>query len=137
MKGIPLHPTQLYSAMGNFALFFLLNGLALCDLRPGTLAALYLIVGSTGRFLVEFIRWTSTKRFLGLTMYQVVTLELILAGFALLWLVSYRSVAGVFSDTGILLKSLSLPARQWLYPLWFFIVLFVAFGIHGRRVGKV
>lgn len=53
---IPLHPTQIYESVTEFAIFFLL--LAIFDkLRtPGRILGLFLVLSSLGRFTVEFFR---------------------------------------------------------------------------------
>jgi phosphatidylglycerol:prolipoprotein diacylglycerol transferase len=53
---VPLHPTQIYESVTEFAIFFLL--LAVFDkLRtPGRILGLFLVLSSIGRFTVEFFR---------------------------------------------------------------------------------
>jgi phosphatidylglycerol:prolipoprotein diacylglycerol transferase len=58
--GVPIHPTQLYEAAGNFLIFLVLNK-ALDrslkgGLKPGAVTALYAALYSAERFLVEFLR---------------------------------------------------------------------------------
>ena len=54
---VPLHPTQLYSALGNLAVFAVLYGLARKRLRvPGQVFGLYLVLYPAVRFAVEFFR---------------------------------------------------------------------------------
>ncbi len=55
--GIPLHPTQLYEAFAEFAIFAILYRLISKPHRPGTMIALYLMLYSTARFIVEFYRY--------------------------------------------------------------------------------
>lgn len=53
---VPLHPTQIYESVTEFAIFFLL--IAVFDkLRtPGRIFGLFLVLSSLGRFIVEFFR---------------------------------------------------------------------------------
>jgi phosphatidylglycerol:prolipoprotein diacylglycerol transferase len=53
---IPLHPTQLYEAGAEALIFGLLYRRFLRPHRAGTIIALYLVLYSSVRFLVEFIR---------------------------------------------------------------------------------
>ncbi len=53
----PLHPTQLYEAVCELAVFAFLYWRAGRPHRPGTLIGLYLTVSSTLRFIVEFWRY--------------------------------------------------------------------------------
>ncbi len=135
LHGVPLHPTQLYSALGNVALFVLLTVVALGPVHPGEIAALFLLVGSTGRFFVEFLRGVPAARTLGLTPFQWVSAGLFACGVALLRVASTAPAHERFADVGALLASLRWAALT-PYPLLVFVVIFVCFGIHGRKVGS-
>jgi phosphatidylglycerol:prolipoprotein diacylglycerol transferase len=65
---IPLHPTQIYESVTEFAIFFLL--LAVFDkLRtPGRILGLFLVLSSIGRFTVEFFRAHDVANPLGTTL---------------------------------------------------------------------
>jgi phosphatidylglycerol:prolipoprotein diacylglycerol transferase len=84
----PVHPTPIYEtlAMGLIAY-------ALWRLRDryqtGILFALYLILAGTERFLVEFIR-RNDHVFLGLTQAQLISLAMMAAGAAWLWVKASR-----------------------------------------------
>jgi phosphatidylglycerol:prolipoprotein diacylglycerol transferase len=54
--GIPLHPTQLYEALGEAVIFTVLYRRFAKPHRPGAIIGLYLLLYSTVRFLVEFVR---------------------------------------------------------------------------------
>ena len=54
--GRPLHPTQLYEAFAEFAIFAFLYWRIGRPHRTGTIIGLYLILYSTARFIVEFFR---------------------------------------------------------------------------------
>lgn len=55
-NGVKLIPTQLISSAGDFAIFAVLLCYARKERAKGRVAALYLILYSIGRFLVEFLR---------------------------------------------------------------------------------
>lgn len=55
-NGVKLIPTQLISSAGDFAIFAILLCYARKKRAKGRVAALYLILYSVGRFLVEFLR---------------------------------------------------------------------------------
>ena len=135
LRGIPLHPTQLYSALGNLALFVLLTTIAFGDVRAGQIAATYLVVGSAGRFFVEFLRGEPTWRLLGLTPFQWVSICLLACGLGLLRAASGNPLHARFADPTTLLGSLRYAALS-IYPLWVFVVIFLCFGIQGRQVGS-
>jgi phosphatidylglycerol---prolipoprotein diacylglyceryl transferase len=55
--GIPLHPTQLYEAAAEFAIFAILLRQVRRPHAHGAVIGLYLMLYSTARFLVEFLRF--------------------------------------------------------------------------------
>ena len=56
LKGIPLHPTQLYSSLACFIIFFILVSFRKHIRFTGQLFCLYLILHSGSRFTIEFFR---------------------------------------------------------------------------------
>ncbi|MBO8131100.1 MAG: prolipoprotein diacylglyceryl transferase [Candidatus Marinimicrobia bacterium] len=80
----PVHPTQLYEAIYNTTMFFVLR-----RLRPKfkdrnwTIFSLYLIFAGAERFLIEFIR-VNPVVFLGLTMFQYISLLMVITGVIIL-----------------------------------------------------
>jgi len=62
LKNIPIHPTQLYSAGILFVIFLLMrNFFSKYFKQPGQLLAIYLMLSSTERFLVDF--WRADQEF--------------------------------------------------------------------------
>src|SRR5208337_966403 len=55
--GLPLHPTQLYESAAEFLIFGILYWRIRRQHAPGAIISLYLILYSTARFLVEFVRY--------------------------------------------------------------------------------
>ncbi|MBI4051141.1 MAG: prolipoprotein diacylglyceryl transferase [Elusimicrobia bacterium] len=85
--GLPLHPTQLYEALGNFGIFLFLH-FSVKRFRiisqPGDVFRLYILLYALLRFLIEFVRGDSRGgTLLGLSISQGVALILI---FAILYL---------------------------------------------------
>jgi len=88
------HPTFLYEMLWNVGLIVLLLWLERHrQLRRGTSIALYMILYSVARFLLELIRTDSPYRFWGLSRNGWVSLAVILAGLALLWWIYRRRPA--------------------------------------------
>ncbi len=85
--GIKVHPTPIYEAMAYTAIGLWLFSKRKQDLPQGTLFALYLIMSSVARFLVEFIR-VNPKVALGLTEAQLVAIALFVG--AGVWLIRHR-----------------------------------------------
>ena len=63
--GIPLHPTQLYEAFAEFAIFGILFWRIRKPHAPGSIIALYLMLYSATRFIVEFFRTHEQGNLLG------------------------------------------------------------------------
>lgn len=135
MGGIPLHPTQLYSATGSLILFAMLAMLASGQVRAGEIAAAFLIVGSAGRFFVEFIRGEPTAKLLRLTPFQWFSIASFGCGLGLLVLASGHPLHARFADTASFLEALGHAASS-VYPLLVFVLIFLCFGIQGRQVGS-
>jgi prolipoprotein diacylglyceryl transferase len=88
------HPTFLYEMLWNVGLIVLLLWLERHrKLRRGTSIALYMILYSTARFLLELIRTDSPYRFWGLSRNGWYSLLVIGAGLALLWWIYRRRPA--------------------------------------------
>ncbi len=84
-NNIPLIPTQLISSAFNFLHFFLLLWLAKRLKRSGDTAAMYLIIYSLGRFVIEFFRGDLIRGNVGaLTTSQFISLFAAAAGVTLL-----------------------------------------------------
>ncbi|MBQ8925889.1 MAG: prolipoprotein diacylglyceryl transferase [Clostridia bacterium] len=110
-SGIPLIPTQLISAAGDFLIFIILillsnfatdylkvgkakSGADLLDqnvaspkksfLQPPAISGMYLILYGIGRFVIEFLRADPRKTALGLTSNQFVSIVFLIVGIALI-----------------------------------------------------
>jgi prolipoprotein diacylglyceryltransferase len=135
LGGVPLHPVQLYSAGGNLALFAVLNLLALEPRAPGLLAALYLLLGASGRFAVEFLRGIPTRRVLGLSAFQLLCVGLFACGVGLLaWVLRAEPCAALAGLDG-LRDGLHVALRHAWYPGLSFLIGLLGFGLQGPRVG--
>jgi phosphatidylglycerol:prolipoprotein diacylglycerol transferase len=136
LAGVPLHPTQMYSVMGNCALFLFLNWIATRELSAGQLTGAYLLIGSIGRFLVEFLRGVPTKKYWGMSPFQLVAAALAVLGGVVFLIASLGPAREAFTPGPGFFAALKAAGRSFYYPLGVFAVFFVVFGIHGRRVGK-
>ncbi|MCR5794778.1 MAG: prolipoprotein diacylglyceryl transferase [Solobacterium sp.] len=63
--GVRLLPTQLMSSLFDFILFFILYRNLMKGRHPEKTAALYLVIYSAGRFLIEFVRGDAARGFIG------------------------------------------------------------------------
>lgn len=62
LRGIPLHPTQLYHSLHGIVMFGILMMVAKRALRPGRLAGLFLMLYAVGRGIIEIWRADDTAR---------------------------------------------------------------------------
>lgn len=83
---IPLHPTQIYEALIESLICIVLYKLATRPHKEGSIIALYLVLSSIARFLVEFVRAHDEANPLGgsLTLEQWISVAVYLVGFTLL-----------------------------------------------------
>jgi len=96
--GVRLHPTQLYESAAEFLIFGILYWRIRRQHVPGAIISLYLILYSTARFLVEFVRYHEQPNPFGgpLNTSQWISLALIALGAA--WFLvgqTSRSAAGL------------------------------------------
>ena len=82
--GVPLHPTQLYEALAEFAIFGVLYTRARKTHAPGDLISLYILLYGAARFAVEFFRFHDQGNLWGgpLDTSQWISLGLMAAGAA-------------------------------------------------------
>lgn len=84
--GVPLIPTQLISSALDFLLFFILWRNLEKGKHPEDTGALYLMLYSIGRFMIEFIRGDEIRGYIGpFTTSQFIALFLFLLGAYLIW----------------------------------------------------
>jgi phosphatidylglycerol:prolipoprotein diacylglycerol transferase len=77
--GVTVHPTPVYEMLAYFAVFAYLRRQRAQAPPPGTTFGTYLILASTARFLVEFVR-INPPVVMGLTAAQLTSLALVVLG---------------------------------------------------------
>jgi prolipoprotein diacylglyceryltransferase len=81
LAGVPLHPTQLYSIMGNLLIGTVLLRLRLLGASAGLELGVYFILSGIARFVEESYRGEPQTRVLwGLRIYQWMAIGAVLAG---------------------------------------------------------
>jgi phosphatidylglycerol:prolipoprotein diacylglycerol transferase len=81
MKGIPVHPTEIYEALGNLAIFAGLSALYRHKRFDGQIWWLYVIGYGVLRFIVEFFRGDYETHYFGmLTLGHLIALAMIAVG---------------------------------------------------------
>ncbi|QDU62355.1 Prolipoprotein diacylglyceryl transferase [Planctomycetes bacterium Pan216] len=84
---LPVQPTQIYSSISGFLLFFFLSAYYPLRRRIGEVTALFAMLYAIGRFLVEFLRFDERPLFDGLTISQNISIIFFVCGLAFwLWL---------------------------------------------------
>jgi len=94
---LPLHPTQIYSAIDALILLVLLTAYYPLRRRDGEVLGVLMIAYPITRFLIEYLRNDEAIFFAGLTISQTVSVGLILGG-ALYWLWLSRFPLGRHAD---------------------------------------
>lgn len=69
-RSLPIHPTQIYSALGNLSIFFIINALFKYRRRYGEITLLFCVLYSVMRFIVEIFRDDNPSLFDSLTISQ-------------------------------------------------------------------
>lgn len=79
-ESLPIHPTQLYSALDGLVLLILLSAYYPLRRRDGEVMGLLMIAYPITRFLIEYIRNDEVAFFAGLTISQTISVLLLLSG---------------------------------------------------------
>ncbi len=90
---VPLHPTQLYEAAVEAIIFVILYRRFLKPHAAGSIIGLYLLLYSTARFLIEFVRYHQQPNPLGGPLSATQWIALLLLGVGA-WLVRRRPAGG-------------------------------------------
>ncbi len=96
---LPIHPTQLYSALDGFLLVFLLSAFYPLRKRDGEVMALLMIAYSLSRFLIERLRDDDGVFLLGMTVSQVISVAILAGGLGLAAWLRSRPPAPLFAET--------------------------------------
>jgi len=107
LKGVPIHPTQLYSILGNIVLGLLLMRLWMSGCPLSLIAGIYAIGNGISRFIEEAYRGEpQTPIFLGLRLYQWIAIGMVILGAVFTSVSTSASTALNFSSHGLLLAGL-------------------------------
>lgn len=92
---VRVHPTPLYDIALNLLFFGIIWSLRKRDYPEGTIFGMYLIAAGTERFITEFWRNTARLAFGWMTMAQMISIALIIAGLLLMNWAANRHRASV------------------------------------------
>ncbi|MFO0959791.1 MAG: prolipoprotein diacylglyceryl transferase [Isosphaeraceae bacterium] len=81
-RSLPVHATQLYSALDGFLLLALLNAFYPLRRRDGEVMGMLLLAYPVGRFLIEYLRNDEPAIVLGMTISQAISALLLLGTLA-------------------------------------------------------
>jgi len=87
---LPVHPTQLYSSLYLFIIFFILVILRKHKHFNGEILSAYFILYAIDRFLIEFLRGDAQKNFFGISLYQLCSIVFFISGIILMIVFSQR-----------------------------------------------
>jgi phosphatidylglycerol:prolipoprotein diacylglycerol transferase len=87
---LPVHPTQLYSSLYLFIIFFILVILRKHKHFNGEILSAFFIAYSIARFFNEFLRGDAQKTFFGISLYQLCSIVCFIAGIILMIVFSQR-----------------------------------------------
>jgi phosphatidylglycerol:prolipoprotein diacylglycerol transferase len=82
VRSLPVHPTQLYSALDGLILFLLLSAYYPFRRRDGEVMALMMVTYPVTRFLIERLRNDEPGMVFGLTVSQAISVVIFAAGLA-------------------------------------------------------
>ncbi len=90
-NGVKLVPTQIYSSIGDFALAFLLMAYAKTEPKKGKVAAVYCILYSIGRFVIEIFRNDNRGALGFLSTSQMISILILILGIGMFVMFEKRS----------------------------------------------
>jgi prolipoprotein diacylglyceryltransferase len=103
LKGVPLHPTQLYSILWNVAIAMVMTRLWVVHAPVGLIGGLYLILTGIGRFSEEAYRGEpQTPILAGLRLYQWIAIGTVVGGAAITALVPSGPAPAACFSWGVL-----------------------------------
>jgi phosphatidylglycerol---prolipoprotein diacylglyceryl transferase len=94
---LPIHPTQIYSAIDGLVLLGLLSAYYPFRRRHGEVMALLMVTYPVSRFLIEYLRNDEGAFFAGLTISQTISVALMLTGLAF-WAWLWQQPAEIARD---------------------------------------
>jgi phosphatidylglycerol:prolipoprotein diacylglycerol transferase len=97
-RSLPVHPTQLYSALDGLILVVLLSAFYPLRKRDGEVMALLMMTYPVSRFLIERLRNDEPAAFAGLTISQNISILLLACG-VVYWFSLQRRAASRYADT--------------------------------------
>jgi phosphatidylglycerol:prolipoprotein diacylglycerol transferase len=97
-RSLPIHPTQLYSALDGLILMLLLSAYYPLRKRDGEVMALLMVTYPVTRFLIEGLRNDEAGIVFGMTISQAISVVVFLAGIVY-WLYLLRLPTGRYADT--------------------------------------
>lgn len=109
-RSLPVHPTQLYSAVDGFVLLALLTAFYPLRRRDGQVLALLMITYPITRFLIEYLRDDEAAFFAGLTISQTISLLIFSAGL-ITWVSLSFLPRGRVADRAIVAEDTALAAH--------------------------
>lgn len=135
LRGVPLHPTQVYATAAHLAQFLLfLLALPFIE-HAGVLAGLYLVTHPVLRVAIERFRLDDRGRIGKLTHTNMYSAVQFVAGGTMLSAAAWWSTRPALDWTGNMLAFADRPSAIALWGV-LAVVAFLAFGLHYKKVGS-
>jgi phosphatidylglycerol:prolipoprotein diacylglycerol transferase len=109
LASLPLHPTQLYSTIDGLVILFVVLAFWPFRKADGHAMALYFMLYSVTRFLVEQLRNDESAQYYGMTISQLISLGVFASG-VLLWTIALRYGRPRYADTHPPYQEPAIPA---------------------------
>jgi phosphatidylglycerol:prolipoprotein diacylglycerol transferase len=92
-KGVPLHPTQLYSSLNSLIIFAVLIGVRRIKKFEGQIFCIYVLLYGATRFVLEYFRGDERGMFLDgtLSTSQLLGLIMVVIAIAMIFILRRRS----------------------------------------------
>ena len=103
LRGVPIHPTQLYSIVGNLLIFAVLWRMWMTHAPATCIAGVYLVLSSLARFAEEQYRGeVQTRKLAGLALYQWLAVGVFVAGMGVsVWPSAAMHAAAQLTGAGV------------------------------------
>lgn len=134
LRDVPLHPSPLYEAVWNVAIFALLNALPALGAPLGVPTATYLLAYGLGRFAIEFTRDNRHRRLVGpMAVNHLLALGLAVSGaISMAVVLAFQAAAADIS----LNQGLRQTARLLPVPALSSLVLLLGLALQRGSVGR-
>ncbi len=134
LAGVPVYPTQIYSALANLVIYLVLVGIFIRGAQvDGLILGSYLLMYGTKRFAMEFLRGEYPRTgLLGMTLWQWMSAGFIMAGLGLL---TNLDGAALVLGHSALQRGFAMTVDCLPLTLLLTLVFTSIYSFHGKQIG--